>query len=754
VPEAVPAIASRGKLEVDLNVKVERQRGEAEMNLASASGSARLADLALAQRGAAAPFLTAPRLTVSIKAADAVARSVRLGTVALDNVTVRGVRNPEGNIDLLALAKSAPREPARAAPVPPATPGPGAGGPVPLPPPGRAAVGAWRLSLDRFSLTRGTATFEDQATSPATTLAITDLDVTAERITWPSAGPATLSASMTMPGGGKTEVKAQAVLDPLDAQIRLATRDAPLEPFQAYFPFPARFFGFLSGDSVNEIKREQDGRLLVASRGTAWGRDLEVRAPGATSPVARLAQIEIKGIDFSWPNYALVERVTLTRPHLQIERDAQGAITLRKLFEPSTSAPAQGAAPAAAPRAGGPGERKPDETKAGQPTPNLLRTMVLDFREIALEDGYARFIDRTTTPDFSEDISKLTLTIRDLSNTLGRQRTTMSVQALVGGDSALDMRGELSGIGESLRADLVGELRDFRLASANPYAESLTSWIIQRGRLTTKVHYRIEGDRLIAEHDVNLGGLQVQSARESDEAKRRIGLPLGLAVALLKDSRGNIDFKIPLDGRLSDRKFKWGEAMWAAIKQVIGKVLAAPFNAIGRLFTGEAAEEGPQVNPVAFAAGSSVVSPSMETHLTRVADFLRRSPYVTLSLTPVVTGADVASLKSQALMARIRQFRQERKIDEFPAAAAAYYKEQNLPGESPASSEEQLARLLGREPVPERELQELIERRVEATRNALTRTEGIQAERLKIAAAQRALDKRDEGRVEFAIGAE
>src|SRR5262249_2292058 len=144
--------------------------------------------------------------------------------------------------------------------------------------------------------------------------------------------------------------------------------------------------------------------------------------------------------------------------------------------------PAAEEKPAEAPASSGPAS--PPEDKSGP------GGIVLDFNEIRIEDGFLRFLDRTTKPAFSEDVSKLALSVKNLSNVLGRQRTTMSVHALVGGDAALDMRGEMSGLGEAFHADLVGELRDFALASTNPYADSLTSWIVQRGKLTAKVHYR------------------------------------------------------------------------------------------------------------------------------------------------------------------------------------------------------------------------------------------------------------------------
>ena len=53
--------------------------------------------------------------------------------------------------------------------------------------------------------------------------------------------------------------------------------------------------------------------------------------------------------------------------------------------------------------------------------------------------------------------------------------------------------------------------------------------------------------------------------------------------------------------------------------------------------------------------------------------------------------------------------------------------------------------------MPEPRVKELLERRLGATRDVLTRVEGIPAERLKPADPQRQLDKPGEGRVEFAV---
>src|SRR5436190_21687513 len=136
-----------------------------------------------------------------------------------------------------------------------------------------------------------------------------------------------------MPGGGWTYGKGTAMLEPLNVQVALSTRDTPIERYQTYFPFPARLEALFNGDSLSEIQRGPAGELVLASRGTGWANLIKVTAPGQTDPAVSMPAMVIQGIDFSWPNYALVGKVTFVRPEVRVERDADGGISLRKLFE-------------------------------------------------------------------------------------------------------------------------------------------------------------------------------------------------------------------------------------------------------------------------------------------------------------------------------------------------------------------------------------------------------------------------------------
>jgi uncharacterized protein involved in outer membrane biogenesis len=773
----IAAVRTRGRLSVDLQADLARQEGAAGLAKGLVSGSVSFAKVAVVPKGERKPLLRLPKLALGIKQADLVARTVALGVLEIDGLDARINREANGEIDVVKIADALKREAATRPPAasqsaapapPPAKPSAGAD----VAPPGRAPPGpAWRVSLDRLALGHGTATFDDEMVSPATVLTVSDLTVTARKLLWPTvrgAPPGTLEVTASLPGGGLFMVEGTASLDPLDMTFQVSTLDAPIEPYQAYLRIPARFKGLFSGDSLNTIKTE-NGKFLAASQGNAFAKQIEVSEPGAASPAMSLEKMEIRGIDFSWPNYAFVALVSLLRPEVRLERDADRTLNLRRMFQPIDKPKDEKAKDDKAKDEKAKDEKSDDEKKeeaapeavvAGSTAevkkPGLLETMVLDFDRIVIEEGYTRFLDQTTKPPFSQDIGRLAVTIRNLSNAPGR-RSTLSLQGIVGGDAALDLRGEMSRLGDDFFADLVGELRDFSVASANPYANSFLAWIVKQGKLGAKVHYRIEQDRLTGEHEIVVRNLQVAKGGESDEVQKRLGLPLGLIVALMKDSQGDINFEVPISGSLSDKKLDWGETIWAAVKQVLVKVLASPFRSIGRLFTGGEDQdkvEEIKVDPVVFAAGSSVIGPAMEGHLNRVGQFLRDTPAIALSLSPVVTAKDFERLRGQELTAKIQRLQRERGIPDYEEAVGIYYLAQNIPGPVPKTANEQLKALQAREQLSEERIKELLDRRVTAARDRLTTTESVAPERLRPGEPYVLATDGGDGRVDFSITAE
>jgi uncharacterized protein involved in outer membrane biogenesis len=719
----LPASLESGVAGIDIAVKLELGSGPGGLAVGVITGDVAVASLALAQPGkTAAPFLVVPRIDVGLKEVNLVTRVVTLSAIDIQGLDLKAVRDKQENIDLLELTKK-PGSTA-AAPAPTAATNPPAPAPAPAQP--AKAEPEFKITVEKVTL-NGAATFTDESVSaPATVLKVSSLAVQVDDVTWPNVRPMNLALSMNPPGGGKIGAKGAVKLEPLDVTLTLNTRDAPIEPYRAYFPFPAAFSGRFSSDSQNRV-RIVKGQLTAQSRGNSWATDLAVSEPGAKDAPLRLERMEINGIDFGWPTHARVAKVRLKAPVAELNRATDGSINVQKLFTPypvGSPSAAPPKAPAAAPAA--------PSSSAAAKRPGPLETMDLQFKEIVVEDGYVRFLDQTTQPPFSQDISKLSVTVKDLSNKAS-QRANLLLQALIGGDSTLDIRGELSAIGAPTYVDMRGELKKLALPAANPYMDGMLGWITRRGELTTKLEYKIEGAKLDAKNDILVGNLRVSPSRESDEVRKRIGLPLGLIVALIKDGNGNIHINVPLTGTLTDRQFDFTDAIWTAVRNVIVNILKAPFRAIGGLFTSGDKIDALRVDPLVFAVGSEVLSPELERQTVRVADFLRKAPYVGLTLSSVTSPADVEALKERAVNERIEKFQKEQGIADQSTALRRYFQVVVRDAQLPAKIEDQLVLLRRREPHPAVRLEELRQRRLAATRERLAKVEGIPETRLQVA---------------------
>lgn len=723
---ATPYHPRGGRLNLALDATVD-QEGE-ELTKAAITGSVNIEREAMTRAGKDDPFLGVSRIAVEVKEADAIRRTLSLASVAIEGLDLKVHRDPKGVIDVVEMLT--PKAPA----APPAT---GAASATPPPVERKLfpviqalARGFEQITVERITLAPGTATFADASVKPTTRLALTRLQATVTDLTWPPKGPANLALSTGLPGGGTLDIKGPVVPRPFDADLVFKVRNAPVKPYQAYIPVPAQLSGRFNGDSRNRIVLK-DGKTVLASTGNSWAQDVEIRAPG-DRPAIRVQRMDLVGIDVDWPRRAAVAKAGFQRLAVEVEREADGSFDVRKLFEaPATADGKPGADPSASPGLAPPARREAEPK-------GLLDTMRLDFKQVRVEQGSVRFLDRTTSPAVSQDLSRLELTASNLNNRPG-ERAQLAVQSVVGGDASLDVRGELASIGSPTFVDLVGELRSFQLPSVDPYTEAATGWTIKKGELQYKVRFKLDGDELEASNDVVVGKLQVAPASGTDEVKRRIGLPLGLIVSLVKDGKGEIHANVPVTGSIKDPQFSLRETIWTAVKNVLTNIVKAPFRAIGRLFGGgdkEDAIEEPKVAPVTFAAGSSVIAPDMEEHLLRVADFLRRTPFVNLTLSAAPSAADAEALKAEAVTARLREFQTERGLKDDPAVIAAYFKEHLPEVKPPATVEERLALLREREAVPDRAFDDLAHRRVDATRERLVSGEGIPAERLTVAEAK------------------
>ena len=557
------------------------------------------------------------------------------------------------------------------------------------------------LEIGAIAVRDGSMTWRDQTTAPPVLFGVARIEARLTGIGWPVRGPAGVTVAARPPGGGQIEVAGRVGVDPFMADLRLRAKDADLAPYQAYVPAAAQVGGWADLDLAVRLSPESRGRATV--RGDAALSRVNVRDGQRT--VISAGRAAVTGLDVEWPERVTVRRLGLQQPWILFERDKAGALALLGL------APTPAAGPSA------PAER------ADRSTPSVAVTL----REIAVDDGGARVVDRSVSPPFAVDLSRLALQGEEISTAPGKTGR-VRLTARLGTGSSLEMRGTIGPIGGPLRLDVSGDLRGFWVPRTNPYLAHYVGWEAPEGWLTTSLSCRIDRDALDAKTEIRVSRLQLARGAR-DEAQARIGLPLGMLVALMKDSRGDIHVSLPVSGRLSDPRFDFSEAIWSTVRNVAVKAITAPVSWIGRVqVSPDSRIERIQVDPIRFQPGTAKPTPDGQEQLSRLTAFLQQGPELRMALTAMISPRDHAELGRQTLGAAIDRTSQQARIT--PDAAAARLFQERFPGRPlPDDPDAIRTALAGSEPIPPDVTSGLAAQRVEKVRSLLKQA-GIDPARL------------------------
>lgn len=573
----------------------------------------------------------------------------------------------------------------------------------------------FRVTLERVEVRRPAAVVERDASGQLTLLAAVATD--------PPAGTPDRPAE----GGDRPTPapRASPTWDIRVAQVRV--RDGSIDWRDAAVAPPASL-------RVTELQATvavaQISPLRVAAKGSAAVNRLSVSDRGR--PVLTLARGEAQGIDVEWPGRVALERLTLRQPWALVEREADGRLPLVDLVRRAVAA-----------------DGAPGVTAGNAATEEAGQTTDISVRQVGVVSGRARFVDRTLAAPHVEDVQDLTLRLTGLG-TSSAQPARVELAARLAGAATLQLQGRLRPFG-ALHVDVGGRLRDYPVSQANPYLRRMTAWIAREGRLSADLRLRLADGQVDARNDVQLVRLRMQRAQAGeDEARQRLGLPLGLLTGLMKNTRGEIRLPLAISGRLDDLRLELGEAIWSALRRIAINTIALPVSWIGRVYyTHEALIEDIDVDPVWFEPGATALTREGVAQLGRIANFLRETPDVRMVLTPVVTLGDIDALRRDEVRAAID--RRVRETGMPPVQAGLRLLDERRPGhDSLRDIEAIVAAIAETWDPPEQAAVALARDRAGDTRDAL-RKAGIDPARLEVRGDAEAVEAPGGGHVDFVL---
>lgn len=364
--------------------------------------------------------------------------------------------------------------------------------------------------------------------------------------------------------------------------------------------------------------------------------------------VLRWKRLALRDTDLRWMNGAVqadLGRIALQDFYGRVIVQPDGRLNLAQLVRrageadapASLTTPQDGATAAAAPPPPPAAPSAPAE--APQPGPDLR------WRSITVAGGQVDFTDLFIRPNYSARLTQLAGTV---SAVAARQPEPADVQLAGKVDDAapLTIQGRLHPLGPQLYTDLAGSAKGVELTRLTPYAARYAGYAIERGTLSVDVRYKVEGGQLQASNRVFLDQLTFGDPSGHPEATR---LPVRLAVALLKNSRGEIDINLPISGSLDDPQFSVGGILWRVVVNLVTKAVTAPF----ALLMGSDSNDAGQVM---FEPGRATLSEAARQQLDALGAKLLDRPSLKLDAVGQAQGAvDEAGLREAHVQGLMRQ---------------------------------------------------------------------------------------------------
>ena len=244
------------------------------------------------------------------------------------------------------------------------------------------------------------------------------------------------------------------------------------------------------------------------------------------------------------------------------------------------------------------------------------------WQQLAITQGGVHFTDNFIRPNYSARLTQLKGEVSAL-NSERPEPARLSISGALDDGAPLRISGTLHPLGAQLYTDIEASARGIGLTRLSAYSARYAGYTIDKGTLTMTVHYKIDQGKLEAQNQIFLDQFTFGDKVDSPDAT---SLPVRLAVALLKNGRGEIDIRLPISGTLNDPQFSIGGLVWRAFMNLLTRVVTAPF----AFLTGG---DGGTPDQVHFAPGSAELDDAARQQLDKLGQSLKDRPGLKIEIT-------------------------------------------------------------------------------------------------------------------------
>ncbi|MDY6904982.1 MAG: DUF748 domain-containing protein [Thermodesulfobacteriota bacterium] len=522
------------------------------------------------------------------------------------------------------------------------------------------------LAIDNLEIVDGRVDFTDHA-APATTAgapAVFTLDDINLGISGFSTAPATRADAdlhLRMNRAADIDLTGTFGIAPLATDGRLTVSRLAVPWVQPYIPPSIKLQttdGKISLAADIGVKTDPASGISAAITGDTTCNDLVVVTQDRGEPFLSMDTLSVTGIHATLkPTQIQMDQILLAGLTQTVIIDKNGGLNMTRAFsaDPPEAAPGTPVVSPDDKPVGSPGKQAPasGETRTpapdantdrqSPPNPETLFPFPVKIGEVVLRDIAIDFTDKKIQPNFA---TQLTLADGQINGLTSESFTGagLTINGAVDRHAPLVISGSINPFLQDILLDLSFNLQQMDLSSISPYTGKYIGRTIQKGKLNLDLSYNIKEQVLAAENRVLLDQFTLGEKVKSPDS---LNLPVGLAVALLKDRSGKINLDIPVSGRLDNPAFSVRAIILQALKNILVKAAASPFDLVTAI-----AGRGEELRFIAFAPGTAGLTDQARKKLDDINELLYRRPALGLEITGHVDPVDDGEALTRAALER------------------------------------------------------------------------------------------------------
>lgn len=453
----------------------------------------------------------------------------------------------------------------------------------------------WKVKS--FKLSDSKVDFKDKFNAVDGLIQLDRINVALDDLSSTEGSWAESSVSLRLNKTGVMRVQSQIRHTPLMVKSDFTLKDLDLVSFQPYVEKRANM-DIKSGKVDLDFKAKLQAESTKVLANTRI-RDLNFLERREGKTFFAFKKLLVKDIDFSLkPDRIKIAEVNIYEPYARMKVDTDKHTNLDMLMLTD-----------------------PDASKEAHPSGKPFAVFV---GKVNFKDGKGEFSDLSLPLPFKTDI-------HDLNGNMLALGTMKDVNTIVDIDGVVDeyglakIKGGFLSADPKIFTDIQLKFQNIDMTNLSPYTGKFIGYELKEGKMNVELDYKIDASQMQGGNRVVLKRLTLGEEVESDDA---ISAPVGLAIALLKDSEGVIDLDVPVTGNVDEPEFAIGHVVWTAFKNLIVGVATAPFNFLGEML-GISAEE---LENIAFEPGKSNLLPPEREKLDKLSEALSSKKMLILNV--------------------------------------------------------------------------------------------------------------------------